>query len=437
MEWPILYTLTGTQIIRYWKIDVFEEDDDVYVRREYGKHGGKPIVNKKLIIEAKSKPTVYAQAVFEAEKDWKEMTEKKGYVVDIGLLTDTSTQLTASRSEKAPGSSPKKIKITIKSPIQTGISPVKSPIKIQPKKLCEEPTPFKFLPMLANKWTERKKYVKYPCITQPKLDGVRYTARKLSATKVVLKTRNDAECLFFDEIKNAICDLDLDQNVLLDGEFYSKRLPFRTLNGYCNRKKLDGKTGYNSVPKDDLENIQYNIFDCYFIDEPEKPFDERYQYLSELLSTNNNNYLQLVPIVQINDASEIQSWHDKFVVGGYEGIMIRNIDSPYKLKDRSNDLLKYKNFHDTEFEIVGAKAPVTGKEEGCIIWELQLPESDETFTCRPRDTYISRKTDWISYQEDPSQFLGQLYTVRYQETYENGVPRFPSGIAIRYDLQSI
>jgi DNA ligase-1 len=426
MEWPILYTLTGNQNIRYWKVGVTQDDTNgVHICREYGKYQGKPIVNKKLITESRSKKTVYDQAVFEAGNDWQEMIDKKGYVSDMEQLTNTSGQLTP-----APASVP----APVSAPICTSASVKKVKISVKPQMTTDALRSFKFLPMLANKWIERKKYVTYPCVAQPKLDGVRYTARRMSATQVLLKTRNDAECPFFDEIKMAISGLELPPNVFLDGEFYSKRLPFRTLNGYCNRKKLDGKTGYNTIPKEDITNIQYNIFDCYFIDEPGKPFDQRYQFLSALLSENKNNYLQLVPILPINDESEIIPVHDKFVLEGYEGIIIRNSQSPYKLKDRSNDLLKYKNFHDTEFEIVGAKAPTNGKEENCIIWELKLPDSELTFSCRPRDTYASRKADWLEYNEHPSHFIGLPYTVRFQETYENGIPRFPSGIAIRNDI---
>jgi DNA ligase-1 len=459
MELPTLYTLTGTQSIRYWRVSVIVEDDEVYVCREYGKHGGKPIVNKKLISETKSQQTVYDQAVFEAKKDWKEMTEKKGYVTDRDVLSDTTSQLRSAPPvdtdiivPKHPSDDDGEIRPRLR--IHCHIRP-KSPdviqprtitiqprtitiqprtITIQPRQRRSTPPTFKFLPMLANKWLERKRYVTYPCCVQPKLDGVRYTARKLSESQVVLRTRNDAECPFFTEIKNAILDLNLAPNVFLDGEFYSKRIPFRTLNGYCNRKKLDGKTGYNSIPPEDLSSIHYYIFDCYFIDEPDKPFSERYQYLETLMSDQQSDYLQLVQSTSVDDESDIRQWHDAFVKKGYEGIMIRNADSPYKLKDRSNDLLKYKDFQDREFLIVGAKTPANGKEEGCIIWELQLPDAEIRFTCRPRDSYESRKEDWLEYQRDPKQFLGHRYTVRFQETYENGLPRFPRGIAIRYDL---
>jgi DNA ligase-1 len=462
MELPTLYTLTGRQFVRYWQVRVIVDDDEVYVCREYGKQGGKPIINKKLISEIKSQQTVYDQAVFEAKKDWKEMTEKKGYVTNRAILSDTTSQLSRRCSIQIV---PKHIKrdedeegvIKPRLHIHCHIRPRKFRESedeidvIQPRKAAkpasddedeipssddedETPPPFKFLPMLANKWVERKRYVTYPCLVQPKLDGVRYTARKLSASNVVLKTRNDAECPFFTEIKDAIRELDLDPNVFLDGEFYSKRIPFRTLNGYCNRKKLDGKTGYNTIPPEDLQSIHYYIFDCYFVNEPNKPFAERYQYLESIMSDQQSDYLQLVHSDPVEDESDIQQWHDLFVKKGYEGIMIRNADSSYKLKDRSNDLLKYKNFQDREFIIVGAKTPANGKEEGCIIWELQVPDTDLMFTCRPRDSYDSRKEDWLEYQRDPSQFLGHRYTVRFQETYENGIPRFPRGIAIRYDL---
>lgn len=249
----------------------------------------------------------------------------------------------------------------------------------------------------------------------------------------MLRTRNDEECHFFDEIKDALKALNLSSDVYLDGEFYSWKLPFRTLNGYCNRKKLDGKTGYRNISREDLESIHFYLFDCYFIQDPLKSFNDRYEYLSQLMSQNTSPYLHLVPNVMITSETEIISLHNRFVSEGYEGIIIRNLQSPYKLKDRSNDLLKLKNFMDEEFLIVGAQTPATGKEEGCIIWELKLLTSELTFTCRPRDSYESRKMDWLAYQTDSTQFIGRRYTVRFQERYENGIPRFPVGIAIRHD----
>lgn len=464
MELPTLYTLTGLGYTRYWKISVLTEADKVYTCREYGKYKGKPIINKKLVETAKSRSTVYEQAIFEAEKEWKEKKDKKGYVTDLNILTNSSSQLSNGysfqlsptpitnegkmkllgelRSPIPPSSSgeicPPKIQIAFKSGMTPHVTEIRKggmggicPPSCPPS--CP-PTTFKFLPMLANKFSERKGYVQYPCLVQHKLDGVRYTAHKVAPTIVVLKTRSDADCPFFNEIKSALLQLKMDPNILLDGEFYSKKVPFHTLNGYCNRKKLDGKTGYNTIPKENLESIHYYIFDCYFVKEPNKPFDERHAYITQLLSTNTSEYLHLVPVTVVNQESEILPLHDQFVTEGYEGIMIRNAKSAYKLKDRSNDLLKYKNFLDAEFIIVGAEAPTTGKEEGCIIWILKVPDSQETFTCRPSDSYNDRQAEYQMYLEDPKQYIGKKYCVRYQELYDNGTPRFGVGQGIRYDV---
>jgi hypothetical protein len=231
--------------------------------------------------------------------------------------------------------------------------------------------------------------------------------------------------------------------VFLDGEFYSLKIPFKTLNGYCNRKTWESKskTCYTKIPKDHLESIHYYIFDCYFADQPNKPYAERLAYIKELFKTQTSPYLKFVEAEIANQESEIQGFHDKYVAEGHEGLMIRNQASAYKLKDRSNDLLKYKEFNDEEYEIVGAECPDNGKEgpdvanglPGCIIWKLKLNDSDLTFTCRPRDTHESRRHDMMTYLADFTIFVGQKYTVRYQEKYDNGIPRFPVGVAIRYE----
>ena len=76
MEFPTLYTLTSSNGVRYWKISVTNEAAGVFLCREYGKYGGKPIINRKLITETKSQTTVYEQAIFEARKDWTEMVKR-------------------------------------------------------------------------------------------------------------------------------------------------------------------------------------------------------------------------------------------------------------------------------------------------------------------------------------------------------------------------
>ena len=445
----------------------------MYIKKTYGGVGDKPVENKKFVKSVKSQENLFQQAIFIANSDWNKMKDKKGYVTDQQLLKNTTTQLMGNtKQNKIPlqfksqettqnnSETESQLGIVDQNNLQSDITSdnvEKMRIKTDHDKMklklkCKTATDssntitnypltrqvnddkcaiFKFLPMLANKFTERKAYVKYPCFVQPKIDGVRFTARKLDG-EIIIKSRNNVSNKLFYEIRDAVAQLNLENEVLLDGEFYSKKIPFNILNGYCNRKTLDS---YSKIPKQHLESIHYYIFDCYFIDQPLKVFSERYEYLQELMTNNQNQYIQLVPCEKIHTEADIKEKHDQYVQAGNEGLIIRNINGPYKLKDRSNDLLKYKEYEDREYLIVGAECPQTGKDEGCIIWKLMVPETQKTFTCRPRDSTIeSRKMDWLEFESNPNQFIGQLYTVRLQGTYENGIPRFPVGIAIRYDL---
>jgi ATP-dependent DNA ligase len=462
---PTLYTLSSTGAKRYWKAKaILESDGQAYTVRNYGQVGGKDVEIKKVVPVTKSKSTVFEQAIFDAESLWTDQKEKKGYVEDINALSSTKSQLTgaAVKSSAQP-----KLQIKLKS--DGGNGKLKIPLKVNQKTTTssvddskyEKYASFKFLPMLANKFVEKKHNIKYPARGQRKLDGVRCTVRRVPGNKFMLRSRNDKEYPYFHEIRDALEKLDLPPAVFLDGELYSthKDVPFKTLNGYCNRRKIGSKTGYDKIPKEHLESIHYYIFDCYFPDEPDMGFDDRFDYLERLLTNSQSKYLKLVRCEDIKSEEDVKPMHDKYVnEEGFEGVMIRNTAGPYKLKNRSNDLLKYKEFEDSEYRIAGA-IHGTGKEAGCIIWILRLtgdssddpdivldqddPDFDLTaynkyiedkFTCRPRGSYEEREQDWADYVCNPEKYIDQMYTVRYQEKYDNGKPRFPAGIAIRWDL---
>jgi hypothetical protein len=454
MVLPTLYILTGTKRVHNWTIRVqmkSQHPDVCVVQREFGMQGGKLQTSQKTVTVCKKQNTVWDQAVAEAQEMWRKMQVKKGYVMDMEQLYPSTdppvTPLTP--IVKIP-------EIPLNDPLRPHLRSVKlmtapstelpivvpkitvPQLQVAQAPQAQAPDNFVFYPMLAHKWIERGKrnaHLLFPCHAQPKLDGVRSTVHKTSDGRIVMKSRSDTECLFFHEIKADLARLDLPEGVYLDGELYTKMIPFSILNGYCNRKKMDGKTGFSAIPRPELESIHYHIFDCYFYHQPNKPFVERYAFLQRLLADQKFSYLNLVPTTVLQQEAELVPLHDQYVDMGYEGLILRNSQSPYKIRLRSNDLLKHKNFSDSEFTIMGATCPETGKEENCIIWILKSSKTDKTFTCRPRDeTYEVRKTAWLDYQKNPNNYLGRQYTVRYQEIDENGIPRFPVGIGVRYDL---
>ena len=407
MIFPKLLSTSSTGALRYWIIKVIKNKNDntALIVREYGQVNGKPQFSQTLITEGKSKDTPYEQAVFNANSLWKDQIQKKGY------YEDKDNEINISFKKK-----------------------FKSEYEEEPAKIEDT---FSMLPMLAKQYLEQKNHVVFPCYVQPKLDGIRYTARRVKSD-IEFRTRNNKIKPFFDHIRNDIHKLNLPDDVILDGEFYSfnPNVPFKNLNGYCNMVKF---SNYLSIPDEYILSVHYHIFDCYFLNNPSMTYEERYKYLEKLLNdklTNKLNFLHLVKCEEINSHEDIKKWHDKYVEEGYEGIMIRNKSGIYVLKNRSSDLLKLKNFYDEEYEIVSADAPVTGKDKGAIIFTLKTKEGN-TFTCRPRGSIEDRINDYKDYLKNPNNYIGKLYTVRFQEKYTEGnsenIPRFPVGIAIRWD----
>jgi DNA ligase-1 len=104
--------------------------------------------------------------------------------------------------------------------------------------------------------------------------------------------------------------------------------------------------------------------------------------------------------------------------------MLRAPSGDYK-HSRSADLLKYKEFFDAEYEVVGFKEG-EGQEKGCVLWMCRTEEG-RTFHCRPRGTRESR----MELFQNGGDYVGKKLTVRYQEETDEGLPRFPVGIAFR------
>jgi ATP-dependent DNA ligase len=127
----------------------------------------------------------------------------------------------------------------------------------------------------------------------------------------------------------------------------------------------------------------------------------------------------------VSTESEIHAAQARFVEEGYEGAMVRNLTGAYAIGKRSANLQKVKTFLDGEYPIIGY-TDGTGGETGCVIWECQTPDG-QTFRVRPRGTQEDRKVLF----QNGSDYIGQQLTVRYQELTDDGVPRFPVGIAIR------
>ena len=277
-------------------------------------------------------------------------------------------------------------------------------------------TQVKLLPMLAHSFDKRKHNINYPAIVQRKFDGVRCLAVLNSDGSVKLLSRKGKEYPHLQHIKADVWENNDNTNIVLDGELYSDTLTFQQLVGLVKRVTL--KPGNDQQ----MYEVSLRVYDCVDLNN-EADFTDRYQTITNI--TNGAKYLSLVENVRVDNEDEIHAAQARFVEEGYEGAMVRNLTGAYAIGKRSANLQKVKTFLDGEYPIVGFTQG-TGGETGCVIWECSTSDG-QTFRVRPRGTQEDRKVLF----ENGSDYVGQQLTVRYQELTDDGVPRFPVGIAIR------
>jgi len=341
-----------------WSISV---NDDSYTI-SHGKVDGK-IQNKTTICAPKNvgrsnESTATDQALKEAEAKWIERKDRKGYGLTVEEATD-----------------------------------------------CNKP-------MLAMDYHKAGHRITYPCLIQPKLDGVRAFIEKVSDTKVTITSRTGKD--FPADLSHieqwALKSMDV--GLILDGELY------------IHGKELEDIVSAVKKTKPSTAKVEFWIFDYVDL---KLGFIERYlwlyNYFKPLRMSMFNEPALLVPSEDLLSEKALKSWHRIYVDDGYEGIMLRNHEGAYKAGKRSPDLQKYKTFLDEEFMINA----VLEDKDGNPVFKLIC--GDTSFTCVLKGDKDENRAKYIT---GNANVIGKYMTVKYQKKYrDSGLPQFPTGVAIR------
>ena len=270
-------------------------------------------------------------------------------------------------------------------------------------------------PMLAQKFEENKDRVKYPVAVSPKLDGIRALIYMNAKGEIKMMSRLGNEIFNFEGIKNeAKLIINGNRSIILDGELYSHDIGFNVISG-----------AVRSKDKSNEDKIKFYMFDLIDL-KCQKQYEERIDDMVSIGDRNNFKFISFVLYVIADNLQDILDAHTKFVLDGYEGVMIRNLDGLYSLGKRSNNLLKYKVFEDSEFKIIDVVEGV-GSEKGASIFVCETVNGQQ-FSVRPRGSIETRRVQF----QNKSKYIGKLLTVRYQPLVgEDVLPRFPVGIDVR------
>ena len=380
-NFPKLYSKSKTGKTQIWQIEVIKQSsgpaaagggETALIRVSYGYEDGKTVINEKEITKGKNlgkknETTPYQQALLDAQSTWQGKVEG-GYAEKL-----SNAQVPGLASDNAVAA-------------HKTISP-----------------------MLALDYHKAGKKILFPCYVQAKLDGVRSIFFNNSLT-----SRNGKP---FTGLEHIIAELApaTKAGLILDGEVYSTKLSFQQFVGLVKKKK------FTAEDKEQLKHVNLWVYDCV----NDQTFEERLAILKDFFSKNKFTQVHLLPTEECKKKEDLKGFHDKFVLEGNEGLMVRNKQGLYQLGSRSNDLQKYKEFKDAEYPVIGF-TDGQGIEKGLVIWICKTKEG-KNFHVRPRGTHEERAALFKKAQS----YVGKELTVRYQELSEDNIPRFPVGITFR------
>lgn len=263
----------------------------------------------------------------------------------------------------------------------------------------------KMKPMLAIAFNEKK--IKFPCLCQPKYDGVRCTISE-DADGVHIISRKGKPYKIPHLEKWAIENSHL---LPLDGELY-------------NHKELTFQEIVSAVKKvsETTSKIKYVVYDRPVDGVSNR--DRWHKIVQDFEKVPSGAPAYRSDWVYCINIEEIQRYHERCVINGYEGVIIRNLDGFYEFGFRSNNLIKLKTFDDAEFEIVNV-VEATGRDAGTAVFVCKCAGGE--FNVKPQGTKELR----AEYFENGDKLIGKKVTVQYQGLSDEGIPRFPSAISVR------
>jgi DNA ligase-1 len=197
----------------------------------------------------------------------------------------------------------------------------------------------------------------------------------------------------------------------LDGELWGGRKRFQRTISVVRRQDRS----------DDWKEISFVVFDAPAMD---APFEERLEFCRTELLARRPPHAQHHAHERCRDLDHLRAELRRVEALGGEGLMMRRPGSRYEV-GRSSSLLKVKSFFDAEARVV-RHVPGAGRHKGRLgALEVELADG----------TRFSVGTGLSDQERRAPPPLGAVVTFRYQELSDAGVPRFPSFVGVRDDVQ--
>lgn len=300
----------------------------------------------------------------------------------------------------------------------------------------------RFKPLLAAK-VEGDDFDKltFPMIASPKIDGIRCLIIDGKPMSRSLKPIPNAH------IQAALTEV-------------AKSMPIEGFDGelvtYSDGKIDDFNTVQSKVMRVDGEpNFKFHVFDDFT--DPDLPYHTRIKTLLAsimALPERVRAFIEYVPTVYVNAFEDVADLEHEFIDNqGWEGVMLRKPDSPYKYGRSTfgqGYLLKIKRFDDDEAVIKGFVERMHNSNKAFKDELGHTKRSSAQEGMVPTDTLGALIVDWNGqefeigtgfndaqrkeYWENRDDLVGQSVTFKYQGVGSLGRPRFPVFLGFRRDI---
>ena len=222
------------------------------------------------------------------------------------------------------------------------------------------------------------------------------------------------------------------EGLMLDGECYHHGYTLQQINSIARTQKV----------AKDLEVLQFYWYDIVDLNNPFKSrlakmkslATELKEYGSEIswepdrVFKENELRIQFVPQVEVSGWDNMMKLHNEYVSEGWEGLVIRDPERPYKPNGRTNDMIKIKVYKDDCFKVVGKEAGLRGSED--MVFIMQMPDG-RTFKAKPFGDREQKQEYWINFEEKYNGHIGECKFFYYSD---DAIPLQPAFKAFRDDL---
>ena len=281
-----------------------------------------------------------------------------------------------------------------------------------------------FKPMLAHKFDNKRVDWSKPVFIQPKLDGIRCIMTADGCYSRNGKKFMNVQHLYTKAIKDLF---KVNPLLVIDGELYNHDLR-------DNFEKIVSLVRKQKPTSDDRKEarklIQYHVYDFVMaykgkLDLIESDMNRYEKRMHQLVCSDMyGKHIRYVPARGVHSLDKAKEIHNDFLQQGYEGSILR-LDGPYKC-GRSYDLMKFKDFSDTEAKIV-SWVEGKGKRRGTIGKFIAIDSDGIRFGMPVMDKFEYLQKNFKAMQD----WVGKTATFTYFERTKAGSYRHPLFKAIR------